>query len=142
MRRSIITLCALVMGIFFSMAQESVNPAHDGGNVVYNTSNPIPDTMPSFQGSNDLVTFVMWVSQNVKYPEAARESGVSGRVIVQFVVDAEGYIAADSIECLKGDETLFAEVARVLAESPQWQPGAHEGRCVPVQFTIPVVFTL
>ena len=30
----------------------------------------------------------------------------------------------------------------ILAQSPQWEPGVHEGKPVPVMFTIPVVFSL
>lgn len=142
MRRSFILLLALLLGIFSSIAQDLGNPANDGSDVVFNTSNPVPDTMPKFQGSDDLTSFVMWVSQNVQYPAQAKEQGVSGRVIVKFVVDVQGCIAPSSIELLKGDETLFSEVARVLAQSPQWEPGAHEGKPVPVMFTIPVVFAL
>ena len=92
MRRSFILLLALLLGIFSSMAQDLGNTVNDGGDVVFNTSNPVPDTMPKFQGRDDLTSFVMWVSQNVQYPAQAREQGISGRIIVQFVVDAEGNI--------------------------------------------------
>ena len=142
MRRSFILLLAFSLGIFSSMAHDSAEPANDGGDVVFNTSDPIPDTMPKFQGSDDLTSFVMWVSQSVQYPAQAKEQGVSGRVIVQFVVDARGCVAPSSIELVRGEEILFAEVARVLAQSPQWEPGRHEGKPVPVMFTIPLVFSL
>ena len=142
MRRSFIMLLALSLGIFSSMAQDSAEPANDGGDVVFNTSNPIPDTMPKFQGSDDLTSFVMWVSQSVQYPAQAKEQGVCGRVIVQLVVDAQGCVAPSSIELVRGEEILFAEVARVLAQSPQWEPGRHKGMPVPVMFTIPLVFSL
>ena len=142
MRRSIILLVALCVGIMASMAQNTEAPKVDGQEVVYNASDLKPDVMPKFQGSDDLTSFVVWVSQNVQYPVQAKEQGVSGRVIVQFVVNAQGGVAPSSIELLKGDETLYAEVARVLAESPQWEPGVHQGNAVPVQFVIPVVFSL
>ena len=61
---------------------------------------------------------------------------------MQFVVDAQGCVAPSSIELVRGEDILFAEVARVLAQSPQWEPGVHEGKPVPVMFTIPVVFPL
>ena len=142
MRRSFILLLALSLGILSSMAQDLGNTANDGSDVVFNTSNPVPDTMPKFQGSDDLTSFVMWVSQNVQYPAQAKEQGISGRIIVQFVVDAEGRVAPSSIELLKGEDILFAEAARVLALSPQWEPGTFEGKPVPVMFTIPLVFSL
>ncbi len=142
MRRSFILLLALLLGILSSMAQDLGNPANDGGDVVFNTSNPVPDTMPKFQGSDDLTSFVMWVSQNVQYPAQAKEQGISGRIIVQFVVDAQGRVAPSSIELLKGEDILFSEAARVLALSPQWEPGTFEGKPVPVMFTIPLVFSL
>jgi TonB family protein len=142
MRRSFILLLALLLGIFSSIAQDLGNIANDGSDEVFNTFNPVPDTMPKFQGSDDLTSFVMWVSQNVQYPAQAKEQGISGRIIVQFVVDAQGRVAPSSIELLKGEDILFAEVARVLALSPQWEPGTFEGKPVPVMFTIPLVFSL
>ena len=142
MRQSIILLVALCLGIAASIAQGPEALKTDGQEVVYNVADLKPETMPKFQGSDDLTSCVIWVSQNVKYPTEAKEQGISGRVIVQFVVDAQGRVASESVELLKGEDILFAEVARVLAESPQWEPGADQGKSVPVQFVIPVVFTL
>ena len=31
-------------------------------------------------------------THNIRYPEAAREAGVEGRVVVQFLVDKEGNV--------------------------------------------------
>ena len=135
-------IVALCVGIVTSMAQDPMNSAAEASSEVYNASDSRPDTMPKFQGSDDVMNFVMWVGQSVKYPAEAIENGISGRVVVSFVVGVDGYVKAESVELLRGEDVLFKEVARVLAESPQWEPGAHEGKRVPVQFAIPVVFTL
>ena len=40
---------------------------------------------------------------------------------MQFVVDAQGCVAPSSIELVRGEDILFAEVVRVLAQLPQWE---------------------
>ena len=36
---------------------------------------------PTFQGADANTTFAKWVSQNKKYPEAAKAAGIEGRVL-------------------------------------------------------------
>ena len=85
--------------------------------------------------------FYKFVSDEVKYPNAARRMGTEGRVFVQFVVDKDGSIT--DIEVIKGigvgcDE----EAARVMALAPKWNPGKQRGREVKVRMVIPILFKL
>ena len=43
----------------------------------------------TFQGG-DINSFRIWVQQNMVYPTAAAEAGISGKVIVQFAVNSKG----------------------------------------------------
>ena len=45
----------------------------------------------TFQGG-DINTFRIWVQQNMVYPTAAAEAGISGKVIVQFAVNSKGVV--------------------------------------------------
>ena len=45
--------------------------------------------MPKFQGG-DLTTFRNWVQGKVRYPQVAQENGISGRVVLQFVIERDG----------------------------------------------------
>ncbi|MFR9593826.1 MAG: energy transducer TonB, partial [Rikenellaceae bacterium] len=47
------------------------------------------ETMPSFMGGG-LDRFHKWVQENVRYPQIAQENGISGRVIINFVIEKNG----------------------------------------------------
>ena len=54
-----------------------------------------------------------WLSNNIRYPEAAQQNDIQGRVIVKFVVEKDGSIGAASI--VKGvDKDLDREALRVV----------------------------
>lgn len=100
------------------------------------------DVMPTFMGG-DLLTFRNWVMQSVRYPAEALENRLEGNVVVQFVVNREGYIAADGIKVLQSDHALFTEeVKRLMSLSPRWSPGIQNGRAASVSFTLPVQFSI
>ena len=82
-----------------------------------------------------------WLSTNIRYPESAQQNGVSGRVIVKFVVEKDGSINSASI--VKGvDKDLDNEALRVVKRMPKWQPGKNNGQAVRSYFTLPVTFKL
>lgn len=69
----------------------------------------MPEKMPEYPGgSNALMTFL---AQNVRYPVAAQEAGVQGKIFVKFVVDKAGAILNPVVIMseIKGDETPKAE---------------------------------
>jgi len=95
---------------------------------------------PQFNGG-DANKFSKWVSKNINYPEVAKENGTEGRVVLNFVVDAEGNV--QDVTVLKGvDEALDAEAVRVVSSSPAWTPGKQNGTPTKVSYTFPVVFSL
>jgi len=96
--------------------------------------------MPTFQGG-DINKFREWVQRNVKYPDIAKENGIQGKVFVQFVVDNKGSVR--DITILRGvDPSLDNAVIDLIDSSPEWKPGIHEGKEVPVSMTITVNFQL
>ena len=98
------------------------------------------EQMPSFQGG-DLNTFRNWVQSKVKYPQVAQENGISGRVLISFVVEADGTLT--KIEVLQSpDSSLTDEAIRVLKMSPKWEPGRQRGLCVRVKYTVPIDFRI
>ena len=96
---------------------------------------------PTFNGG-DANEFSKWVSENVKYPDEARQSKVQGRVTVQFTVTETGKVA--DVKVLRGvNEILDKEAIRIVSQSPQWAPGRDEnGEIVPVSYVFPVIFKL
>lgn len=88
-----------------------------------------------------LPALMKWLSSNIRYPEAAQQNDIQGRVIVKFVVEKDGSIGATEI--VKGvDKDLDREALRVVKKMPKWQPGKNNGVAVRSYFTLPVVFKL
>ena len=100
----------------------------------------IVEDMPQFQGGGK-EKFREWIAQNLQYPPIAAENGISGRVFVQFAVNAKGEVV-DVVVVRGVDPALDKEAVRVVKSSPKWTPGKQRGRPVKVQFTFPIVFVL
>lgn len=100
----------------------------------------IVEKMPSFQGG-DSSKFMEYISKNLKYPEAAAEKSIQGKVFISFVVEEDGSVT--NVKVVKGVDPLIDEEAvRVVKSSPKWEPGKQRGKLVRVQFTFPVTFIL
>ena len=97
----------------------------------------VVDEMPQFPGG--MKALMDYLSANVKYPEAAKQAGISGRVTTQFVVGEDGVIR--DVKVLRSvSPELDAEAIRVMNSMPKWEPGKLEGKPVPVRYTVPVNF--
>ena len=92
---------------------------------------------PKFPGGDrNLMTFINATRQ---YPIEAYRKGVQGRVTCSFIVNPDGSVSHISV--LRGVEpTLNKEAVRVLSKMPEWKPGRHEGRTVPVRVIWSVPF--
>ena len=100
------------------------------------------EVMPSYMGG-DLNTFRSWVIQHLRYPDEALKNGWQDNVVVQFVVNREGYITYDSINVIQSKYSVLAEeVKRVVASTARWTPGVQNGRAVSVMMTLPVTFMI
>lgn len=107
---------------------------------VFTTDSLAVDEQATFQGGT-VDDFLIWVQDNIYYPEDALEYGSSGTVSVQFTVSPDGEIV--DVNVLRGvTPSLDEEAKRVILSSPQWVPAKQGGNNVTQQFTIPVVFTL
>ena len=98
------------------------------------------DQMPTFQGG-DLGEFKNWVFSRLMYPAEAREKGISGTVIVIFVVEKDGSISIREVVS-SPDKSLSNEVMRVMLSAPKWTPGTAKGTPIEVQHTLPITFQL
>lgn len=99
----------------------------------------IVEQMPDFPGGTD--ELMKFLRNNIQYPQMARETGIQGTVIVQFVVNKDGKISG--VKVLRGigggcDE----EAIRVVKAMPTWKAGKQNGVAVPVYFQLPIKFTL
>lgn len=82
-----------------------------------------------------------WIADHIKYPVVAAENGISGRVVVQFVVERDGSVS--QVRVVRGvDPSLDKEAQRVISSMPKWIPGKQNGQAVRSRFTVPVTFRL
>ena len=99
----------------------------------------IVEKMPQYTGGESAL--MKYVSENIKYPEKAKEDGIQGRVFISFVIEKDGSVS--NVKVVRGigggcDE----EAARVIAGMPKWQPGMQKGKPVRVNYMMPVFFKL
>jgi TonB family C-terminal domain len=97
------------------------------------------EVMPEYPGGEQAM--MKFVATNVKYPQAALDKNISGRVMVQFVVEKDGSVT--DVKTVKGigggcDE----EAVRVVKAMPKWKPGMEKGKTVRVQYLLPITFKL
>lgn len=95
---------------------------------------------PSFRGGN-LESFQKWVNSQIIYPDIAIENGISGNVMVAFVIEKDGLLT--NIEVLSAPHrSLSDEVVRIIKKSPKWHPGTKDNKLIRVKFSMPVSFKL
>ncbi len=99
----------------------------------------VVEAMPEFPGGE--AALYDYLAANLKYPEMAKETGITGKVFVTFVVEKDGSIT--DVKILRGigggcDE----EAIRVVKGMPKWTPGHQRSIPVRVQFNLPIKFTL
>lgn len=132
--------------LFFQLQSDSLkydelvnwNPNEES---VYNEVNEIDkvDEKPSFPGGESAMK--SYLNSNVKYPAAAQENGIQGRVIVQFIIEKDGSISDVKIS-RSVDPSLDWEALRVVKAMPKWTPAKLKGIPVRTKCTTPVVFRL
>ena len=100
----------------------------------------VVEQMPEYPDGG-MAGLMEYFKKNMRYPEAAKEAGMQGRVTVQFVVNKDGSISGAKV--LRSVEPDFdAEAIRLVNAMPKWKPGMQDGKPVPVKFTVPVKFML
>lgn len=99
----------------------------------------VVEEMPEFPGG--MGEAMKFLGRNMKYPTAAQQAKIEGRVIVQFVVERDGSIS--DVHTVRGvNPDLDAEAIRVVSMMPKWKPGKQRGKAVAVKYTMPIMFRL
>ena len=75
------------------------------------------DFFPEFPGG--MPQLMRWLTQNLKYPEVAKQQKISGKVIVSFIVNTDGTIS-DVTLVKKADPLLDKETLRVMKIMPKF----------------------
>lgn len=99
----------------------------------------VAEVPPSFPGGPGAM--LSWISSHIQYPAIAKENNISGRVVVQLIVEKDGSVS--NVNVVRSvDPSLDNEAVRVISSMPKWTPGKHKGSPVRVKYTLPVAFKL
>ncbi len=99
----------------------------------------VVDEMPMFPGGASELRKI--IAKNTRYPIAAQENGISGRVYVQFIIDEKGDIV-DVYPICKESPIFMKEAQRVVKLLTYWKPGVQNGKAVKVSYVVPINFAL
>lgn len=103
---------------------------------VYNRA----EIMPSYPGGEKALE--KFIQKNVIYPSVALDNGVSGTVLLTFLVDEAGKIYTPTTVSKNIGSGLEQEAVRLVRLMPTWNPGQIKGRNVKTRFTLPIKFEL
>ena len=99
----------------------------------------VVEELPEFPGG--ATEFMKWLTKNLRYPTAAQQHKVQGKVVAQFIVNKDGTVS--DIEIVKPvDPSLDREALRVLRMMPKWKAGMQDAKPCRTQVCIPIVFKL
>ena len=88
----------------------------------------------------ELIGGMSALQEAMSYPEMAREAGLEGRVIVQFVVGTDGTVQNPTVT--RGVHKLLNEEALRAVQQLNFEPGRQRGEPVRVRMSLPVTFQL
>ena len=99
-----------------------------------------PEVEPQFPDGGDK-GLMQFLESKLRYPVEAQMKGIQGRVLVNFVVGADGSIS-DAKILRSVNRLLDEEALRVVSLMPKWIPGTIDGKAVDVKYTLPFSFKL
>jgi len=98
-----------------------------------------PLYIPEFPGG--LEQLESFIRKNLKYPKAASDSCLQGKVTVRFTIDRDGSVINTTLtEGFHPD--CDAEVIRVVRSMPKWKPSPASGKPLTRESVLSVVFRL
>ncbi len=90
-----------------------------------------PDAYPAYpKGKAGIKKHVL---KKFKYPKAAQSKKITGKVIVQFYVGADGYVK-DVVVARKVHPLLDEEAVRIIKSMERWRPGYHNEEPINVKY--------
>ena len=116
-------------------------PEHRGSNGGIGTSSEVPHPVDgvAFDALEvDTPASTIGGRPVPEYPARLRAAGVEGQVIAQFVVDARGNAAPNSIRIVSSTNDLFSESVRATIPRMKFSPGRLRGK--PVQQMVRQLF--
>ena len=107
----------------------------DSSYVVYTRADLAPEYYKN--GEEGLKEFIL---SSMEYPKLAIEKSVEGTVVIEFIVETNGYITAITPKHNVG-AGCTEEALRVITQT-RWQPATLNNKLVRYKMTYPITFSL
>lgn len=99
----------------------------------------VVEDLPQFPGGYG--EFMKWLTRNLRYPIAAQERKLQGKVIAEFIVNKDGSVT--DVNIVKSlNPYCDREALRVLRMMPRWTAGIQDDKPCRTKVCIPIVFKL
>lgn len=143
MKRS--TLLALTMLLSIASASAQSNKIRQNQDSVAAPIETMTDVMEGTAAEKPAVypggmtALMRDIATNMVYPASAIENNLQGRVVLNFVVTAEGKIGEIKVAKSLSKECDEAAI-NALKKVKKFKPAVHQGRKVAVKYALPVTF--
>ena len=95
------------------------------------------EEMPEFPGGPDSLN--AFLSREIQYPPVAKNNGITGTVLVEFVVEKDGRVTNAKVKVPLFPE-CDKEAVQCVMSMPKWKPGKNMGKPVRCYYQVPVTF--
>ena len=140
MKKMLFTFALMALPLFALKATAQETPTDT---TVYRVVEKWPEYP---EGVEKLMKYIRTSTDNYwkkRYPKGKPvypcEQGISGRIIVSFVINENGQVTDPEV-LRHVDKDLDKEAIRIIKSMPRWIPGEHKGKKVKVRLTLPVMF--
>ena len=95
------------------------------------------EEMPEFPGGMD--SLQAFLVREIQYPQVAKDNGITGTVLVEFVVEKDGSVTNAKVKVPLSPE-CDKEAVRGVMSMPKWKPGKNMGKPVRSYYQVPITF--
>ena len=97
----------------------------------------LTEEMPEFPGGMD--SLQAFFVREIQYPQVAKDNGITGTVLVEFVVEKDGSVTDAKVKVPLFPE-CDKEAWRAVMSMPKWKPGKSMGKPVRCYYQVPITF--
>ena len=97
----------------------------------------VVEEYPEFPGGAD--SLQAFLAREIQYPPVAKNNGITGTVLVEFVVEKDGQVTNAKVKVPLFPE-CDKEAVLVVMSMPKWKPGKNMGKPVRCYYQVPVTF--
>jgi protein TonB len=126
-------------GGFIGSPTTVAQPTQPGSEAGPEPAGPISEPMVEVQPVLERTGLTRILERN--YPAMLRDSRVSGRVVIEMVVDEDGVPVPGSARVIGASHPAFGEATLRVADRFRFHPARINGNAVAVVVTIPIVWT-